>query len=234
MIDKIDHSQFAISRLVTQFKESPNLIGYIRSIISESDVIESELCDVLSLRTLDTATNAQLDVIGALVGQGRLLIDATAFSFFGFEGNPISASFGDINNPQLGGRFASIGESLTGFTELNDDDYRLFIRARIIRNFTAARPEDVINQIRFIFGDVLVVITEGVNASYQISLGILLSANQRVLIQNDLFLKPAGVQLSLVAEFDTANFFGFNGVPGAQGFGDINNPNVGGRFASLI
>jgi len=62
----------------------------------------------------------------------------------------------------------------------------------------------------------------------------LLSANQRVLIQNDLFLKPAGVQLSLVAEFDTANFFGFNGVPGAQGFGDINNPNVGGRFASLI
>jgi len=139
MTDKIDHAQLTISRLVTQFSESSNLIGYIRSIISESDVIESELCDVLSLRTLDTATNAQLDVIGALVGQGRLLIDATAFSFFGFEGNPISASFGDINNPQLGGRFASIGESLTGFTELNDDDYRLFIRARNQPGYFAQR-----------------------------------------------------------------------------------------------
>jgi len=234
MIDKIDHANLALSRLVTQFRESPNLIAYIRAIISESDTIESALCDVLDQRMLDTATNAQLDVIGALVGQGRLLIDATAFSFFGFQGNPISDSFGDINNPQIGGRFASIGEALTGFTELNDDDYRLFIRARIVRNTTQARPEDVIDQIRFIFGDVLVVITEGVNASYQISLGILLNANQRVLIQNDLFLKPAGVQFSIVAEFDTSDFFGFSGVAGAQGFGSINNANIGGTFAQLI
>jgi len=198
MTDKIDHAQLAISRLVTQFSESSNLIGYIRSIISESDVIESELCDVLSLRTLDTATNAQLDVIGIIVGQSRTLVDAGAFSFFGFAGNPVSRSFGDINNPVVGGRFRSVGEQTTGLTRLNDDDYRSFILARIIRNISNATPEDIIAQIRFVFGDVLVTLTEGNEASYEVSLDITLNANQQILIRNNLFLKPAGVQFTLV------------------------------------
>lgn len=49
MIDIINHRDLAESRLATQFKESPNLIAYIRALIRENDELESVFQDLLMI-----------------------------------------------------------------------------------------------------------------------------------------------------------------------------------------
>ena len=44
-MSSIDHNSLAISRLATQFKESTNLINYIRALLVEANNLEEVFCD---------------------------------------------------------------------------------------------------------------------------------------------------------------------------------------------
>ena len=90
-LNKLDHEAQAISRLLTQFREAPQLQGYIKALMSEANPIECALIDLLNLRSIDTATGAQLDVIGEIVGQPREVIDASILTFFGY-GDAVTCS----------------------------------------------------------------------------------------------------------------------------------------------
>jgi hypothetical protein len=83
-LSKLDHEAQAISRLLTQFREAPQLHGYIKALMSEANPIECAIIDTLAGRSLDTAVGAQLDVIGEIVGQPREVVDASTLTFFGY------------------------------------------------------------------------------------------------------------------------------------------------------
>jgi len=233
-MSQIDHKELAISRLVTQFRESTNLIEYIRALLVESNNLEEVFCDLLEKRWIDTAEGAQLDVLGAIVGQTREFIDAELFDYFGFSVNPISQSFGTINNIGVGGRFKYIDESTEGLRLLTDEEYRVFIRARIMRNSTSSTPENIISQIRFIFNSPLVLLIDG-DTEYSVNIGRRLGLNEKsILINTDVIAKTAGVRVNYVTEFNTGNFFGFLGIPGSKGFGSLSDPLSGGELGNLI
>lgn len=230
----INHDGLAVSRLATQYRESTNLISYIITLLTEANNLEQVFCDLLEQRWIDTAEGINLDIIGAIVGQSRIFINATSLEYFGFGLNPRSQSFGTLIDPGIGGRFKFIGEEIDGFRELIDEEYRLFIRARISRNSTSSTPEDIIAQIRFIFGPVLVLLTDG-DTEYTISIGRRLSLNEKVLLfENDIVPKTAGVKATYLSEFDSDDFFALGNVPGNGGFGSLTNPNQGGKLGNLI
>lgn len=234
MAEKINHKELAISRLATQFRESTNLISYIRALLIEADTLEQVFCDLLEKRWIDTAEGIQLDILGAIVGQTREFIDAEIFDYFGFDDNIQAQSFGSIEDASIGGRFRFISEVTTGIRQLSDDEYRLFIRARISRNTTSSTPEDIIAQIRYIFNSPLVLLVDG-DTFYEVSIGRKLSLNEKsILSDTDIIPKTAGVGVGYVTEFDTSDFFGFQGVPNSLGLGSINNANLGGKFGNLI
>lgn len=234
MVDKINHKELAESRLATQFKESTNLISYIRTLLLEADNLEQVFCDLLEKRWIETAEGAQLDILGSIVGQSREFIDAEIFEYFGFFDNPQAQSFGSVDNPSLGGRFKLVGEPTTGIRQLTDEEYRLFIKTRISRNSTSSTPEQIISQIRYIFDSPLVLFVDG-DTKYEISIGRRLGLNEKsILFDTDIIPKTAGVQATYVAEFDSNNFFGFQGVPNSLGLGSISNPSQGGKLGNLI
>lgn len=234
MSDIIDHKELAESRLATQFKESVNLINYIKVLLYEADTLEQVYRDILNKRWIDTAEGTNLDILGAIVGQFRELVDAEIFDYFGFYDNPQAQSFGTITDVGIGGRFRRINESSTGIRELNDDEYRKFIRARIVRNATRSTPENIISQLKFIFESPLVLFVDG-DTSYEVSIGRKLTLNEKsILADTDIIPKTAGVNASYVTEFDGENFFGFGGVPGSLGFGSVYNSSLGGKFGELM
>lgn len=234
MVDKIHHKELAISRLATQFRESTNLISYIRTLLLEADNLEQVFCDLLEKRWIDTAEGVQLDILGSIVGQSREFIDAEIFDYFGFFDNSQAQSFGTITNPSVGGRFRLVDEPTTGIRQLVDDEYRLFIKARIVRNSTSSTPEEIISQIRYIFDSPLVLFVDG-DTRYEVSIGRRLGLNEKsILVDTDIVPKTAGVLASYVTEFDSDNFFGFQGIPNSAGLGSLNNPSQGGKFGNLI
>ena len=234
MIDKINHKELAQSRLATQFRESLNLIAYIKVLLLEADNLESVFCDLLEKRWIDTAEGVNLDILGSIVGQSREFINAEIFEYFGFSDNSQAQSFGTLVDPGVGGRFRLVGEPTTGIRELSDEEYRKFIRSRISRNSTKSTPEEIISQIRFIFDSPLVLFVDG-NTTYEVSIGKKLSLNEKsILFDTDIIPKTAGVQASYVTEFNSSNFFGFQGVPNSLGLGSLINPGMGGQLGNLI
>lgn len=234
MADKINHEELAISRLATQFRESVNLIDNIKLLVSEDDLLESVICDVIEKRYLENATGVQLDIIGEIVGQTRELIESSGFDYFGFNTALDATSFTDYNDNSLGGRFRGFGEATTGVRILSDVEYRSFIRARIAKNMTRSTPEDIISQLAFIFEVPLVIFVDG-DTEYAVSIGKILSSNEKAILFNtDLIVKTAGVKANYVTMFDGSSYFGFQGVPDSDGMGTVDNTSLGGKFSTLI
>lgn len=190
---KIIHSDLVEERLASQFQESPNLIAYIKALTKVADELDCVFEDLHSVVDLDNATGAQLDLVGQLVGQPRAFvpnIDPATFTF------------------DIGPGF-DLGEFIIndGFTELSDEDYRKWIRARIVRNTNQITPEDIIANVRFVFGqDVEVFFIDG-ETQYIVNIGATLSLSDRYLIeQTDILPRTAGVNGVFGVSFDENSF----------------------------
>jgi hypothetical protein len=229
-IDKQRYLDVAKQRYTEQFKNKENFGKLVETWVGESLELQDVISDIDDIKYIDKASGKQLDNIGDIVGQPRLLIDADLIAFFGFQGISISKSFGDLNDVSAGGRWKSLGEYSTGNILLSDNEYRLFIRAKIIRNTTVATTEDVIDSIKFLFQADKVHLIEGeYPASYRVAVGSVLTQQQKNLIKYDyqdgvkrnLVVKPAGVRIDSFSEFNPDQFFGFQGVQGSSGYGDL-------------
>lgn len=66
-----DHAARALARLLWQYRDKTRLAGVLNASSAQIQELENALYELWSLRTLDAATGAQLDVIGKMVKQPR-------------------------------------------------------------------------------------------------------------------------------------------------------------------
>lgn len=234
----------ARERITVQFEGKDIIDRYLQLLIEEQGKIQQVLKDLMQKRSIDEATGAQLDIIGEIVGQPRELISADLFDFFGFQGALKAGSYGDVNSPSLGARWYDFGTPLAGNVLLDDKTYRLFIKAKILKNNTASTPEEFIAFVNFLFGtDITAYLAEG-TAEYTILFGRELTAFEQVLLNyvsnsqgypSRLIPKTVGVRVNF-GYFLANNYFGFQGAPGAKGYGNLVGSNVvgGGYYATLF
>lgn len=225
--------------LVTfQFENSPVFDKYLQLMGVGIEELKEVYRDLLELRSIDTAIGVQLDIIGKIVGQDRTLVDVNLLEFFGFEGEFQAGSFGDVYDPSVGAILYSMGEKTTGNIELNDDMYRLFIRARIAKNITRATPEDVMHFSNFIFNTEGSSVEDEGKGTFRLSIGRILTKTEAGLIRylnrtanydSGLFPKPIGVKMWF-SSFNYNQFFAFAGVPNAKGFGNLIYPTYDGEY----
>lgn len=233
MITPIDHKELAISRLVTQFRESANLINYIKTLLVEANTLEEVYQDLLTERWIDTAVGINLDILGLIVGQPRVLVDSSVLFYFGFDPDPGASSFGTISDPAVGGRFRSVDEPTTGNRRLTDTEYRGFIKARIIKNSITPTLPEMTSFFKFLFNTDQIIINDGA-MYYTVQIGRELNSNEiAFLLNTDIAPKVAAVGVGY-QQYDSDQAFGFRGVPTSLGFGSTNNPSIGGKFASII
>lgn len=66
-----DHVSLALSRLASQFKDSPKLNAMLSSLIAPANDVEGQLDDLANKRWIDTAEGLQLDGLGNIVVEPR-------------------------------------------------------------------------------------------------------------------------------------------------------------------
>lgn len=228
----------ARSRVTEQFKNKTVYDKYLQLLLSGKVELQNIIQDTMQLRSLDTAVGRQLDVIGEIVGRPRGLVTSEIFSYFGFEGAQQGESFSSTTDPTVGGQWYSIDAPYGISREPSDDEYRLILKAKIIKNRTLATPEDVISAYKFLFGASQVTIAELAPAEVRIGIGKILNNVERGLLfdlggAGQLLPKPAGVSYSY-SEFQAGRVFATDGFPGAVGTGDLNDPTQGGFLSNLI
>lgn len=221
------YEDIAKSRITSQFQDKTVVNKYIELLIDAFEDLQVVFKDLLQKRSIDEATGKQLDIIGEIVGQPREFIAVDLYSFFGFQGAPNAAAMGELGS-LLGGQFYSVGDPLGGNILLDDPTYRLFIKAKILKNTTASTPEQFISFINFIFGTTQTFLSEG-QAEYTVYFGRELSNFELTLLNyvsysqgypSRLIPKTVGVRINF-GTFIAGDYFGFEGAPGAKGFGDL-------------
>lgn len=193
-----DFLEEARKHVTTQFEDKPVFDKHLQLLINPHASIRDVFNDLLTKRTIDEARGDQLDIIGRIVGQPRETVVAALIDYFGFSPNLQAWAFGTVKNPAVGGRFRSLNENIQTIRKLTDQEYRLFIKAKIIKNVGKATAEDVINSVKFILPEVnFVYLTEG-EAEFSISVDRALSVTEALLItDSNIIPKPIGVALHL-------------------------------------
>lgn len=222
-----DYLATARTEVTEQFKNKIIFDKYLQLLIDQQEELQNVFKQLLQQRSIDEAVGAQLDIIGDIVGQPRELISVDLFDFFGFQGALKAGSFGDLNNASVGALMWDYGVPLAGNILLDDNTYRLFIKAKILKNNTASTPEEFISFISFLF-NTKIFLVEG-NAEYLVMFGRQLNTFERTLLNyvsysqgypSRLIPKTAGVRVNY-GEFQENKYFGFEGAPGALGFGEL-------------
>lgn len=228
----------ARARITDQFKGKPVMDKYLRLLIDGKGELQDVMEDVMTLRSIDTAVGVQLDVIGIIVGRPRGLVSAELFTYFGFEGATQGGSFGSITDPSVGAPWYSLNGPLQRSREPSDEEYRIILKSKIIKNRTLSRPEDVIQAYKFLFNAEQVQLDELGHATVRIGIGKILTATERGLLfgldgAGTLLPKTVGVEY-VYSEFQSDRVFATEGFPGGIGTGDLNDPTAGGILSNLI
>lgn len=228
----------ARERVTEQFKGKPVFDKYIRLLLSQGIELQEVMRDVMQLRSIDSAVGAQLDVIGEIVGRPRGLVTSDIFYYFGFDGQPQAGTFGSSTDSTVGSPWYSLGAPTGTSREPSDEEYRLILKAKIIKNRTLSRPEDVIEAYKFLFGAGRVTIEELTPGNVRIGIGKILSVVEKGLLfdlggAGALLPKTVGVNYTYT-EFASDRPFATEGFPNATGPGDLNIPESGGILSNLI
>lgn len=240
-----DYLQEMRDRVTFAFEDSPVFDKYLQLFNLEYEALQELFRQLMQERSIDTAQGKQLDIIGDIVGQPRELIDSDLLPYFGFEGAGVEQSYGDLYDDRVGGYYWDINTPLAGSVLLNDDQYRIFIKAKILKNVTRATPEDVINFISFVFGvkkiqitvdsgatQAVVIISDDLNLFERRLLKYFFTTNK---YKSYFVPKPLGVGFEFgVAPTD--DYFSYLGTPDGLGFGELIDDEVvgGGEYASLF
>lgn len=226
--------------ITTQFKDKDVFNRYLRIFKTECQELLGVLADLIQLRSIDTARGAQLDIIGRIVGQERIIINGDLFPFFGYQGVLISESFGTIYNKVIGGNWWSLGTKIGGDVTLSDEQYRLLIKAKIVKNNARGTNEDYIKFGNFVLdSQVEFQDDSGAFSQATVLVGRRLTLFEKALMSyvfegTDYALtyspKPLGVGID-VGIFDANGTLGFSGTPNAKGMISLSFPVDGGIFA---
>lgn len=214
-----DLDAIARSRVAEQYKESTRLLDTLSLFVAELTEVQAIAFETLAIWNLDDATGWSLDVIGRMVGLERPFLPAEIFGYFGYAPYATAESYGDEGVRETGGRYISVRGGEEGQVLMEDEDYRLHIRAQILRNKTSAKPEEVLEIIHTVIPDLPAteIVYLGL-ASVRLTFLRLLSTIERGLISGtELIPRPAGVS----ADYAEVEYppFGYAGSPDAAAYG---------------
>lgn len=230
-----DYLDVARSRVTEQFKDADIFDRYLQLILGGKIELQEVFRQLMQERSIDTATGKQLNIVGDIVGQPRELIDTALLTYFAYLGYPNAQSFGDLTNTAAGGPYRGVDDPLAGNTLLSDEQYRLFIKAKIIKNNTNATPNQILEFINFVFNSDQNQLVEEGDAAYTILVGKELSSFEKVLLTyvsyssgypSRFVPKPIGVRVNY-GTYVSGSAFAFQGVPSAKGYGDLDSGTFG-------
>ena len=188
---------------------------------------------------VDLAVGNQLDIIGKIVGIPRIVPFALEKIRFGFDGDDTARGFADLFDEDIeSAPFLDLFENEYTDFQLDDNDYRFFIKAKIAKNVVSAymTSDDRISiqdAIQLSFNG-LAYVTDNQDMTLTLYVSPSFDTQRLLLIKAlDLLPKPQGVRYKFIIGAGDG-IFGFDDDPQALGFGDLFDDTVGGTFASLI
>jgi len=227
--------------LIKQYWDKPNAQAEIELQAATWEPVRDILRQFGEEFDLDNAAGHRLDIIGKIVGISRIVPLVVPKVAFGFSGYVNARGFDDkflilTNRAPFRNKFERAYTNL----ELDDNDYRFFIRARIAVNngsgFMVSHTEiSVQNAVQTLFeGRAYVIDNEDMTLTLYVSPTYdLIRLN--AIVSSGLLPKPQGVRYDSAVLAEVGGTFGFADNVGALEWADrFDAAQVGGRFAERV
>jgi hypothetical protein len=120
--------------ITSEHNQQPNFMAIVALFTGAISDITNLIDSMPLLFDLDNALDAQLDVLGEWIGLSRAVGGILLIEFFGFSDDASSLGFGELTDPSVGGRFYELGESATSTAVLSNPEYRILLKAKILKN----------------------------------------------------------------------------------------------------
>lgn len=212
-----------INLLILQYSRSQKAIDTVTANANKYEELYNVINDFNDAFDIDTAVGAQLDIIGKIVGLSRVVNNVIPKVYFGFSGYSNTLGFGLAP-------FYRTTDAKFSTTELNDYDYKFFLKAKIAKNVVTAKMINsnlsIQDAISFMFG-----IDSYITDNKDMTMTLYIDENYPMrlityLIGLNLIPRPQGVDIKYVIII-AGKTFGFSNNPNSLGFGL-------GKFAKVL
>lgn len=142
-----------LDKIITQYRESPNLLFLIATYLRQLEMVHQSICELPEKFNLSDAEGDQLTLIGKRLGWGRChcvcsVQPVFGFSCDGYEENYPIAGFCDENVT-----WVNCGEFGFGDVCINDDElYRKFLKVRRYQIDSRYDLESLSKCVKILFG----------------------------------------------------------------------------------
>lgn len=183
-----------VALTTSQHRDKPNFQAFLRMITQP--LVDNQAL-LVAMRTstfdLDTAVGVQLDAVGLWVGIGRIVNVPITGVYFTWQ---------DIVADGWGrGFWKGPFDPATGIVSLDDDTYRIVIRAKILANSWDGTVQSLCAFWDWLFGAGVVKVTDNLDMTATLTYtAAALNAVQTSLLTNGAFFhKPGGVHFNYVS-----------------------------------
>lgn len=238
MLNLDEYVKSYVDLLIRQYRSKPNAkaeVELIAQTVGRTAAFISEFSEGFDV---DVATHDRLDKIGKIVGISRTIPNAFTPYRFSFSRDSDGGGFGSVFNESIGAPFASIFDAERTDLRLDDEDFRLFIKAKIALNNGAGYmvSDDYISM-----QDVIETLFNGrgyVIDNYDMTLTLFVPFDVpqdrlELILQLNLLPRSQTVRYSQIV-WGESDSFGFASDVGAKGFGSLTDPEQGGSLARLF
>lgn len=191
----IDHKEQAQSRVYAQYRNKPKTMDWIAINGDLGNEIELAYQDIAASYDIDNAGTNELDILGRIVLIGR-----------SFEAKVLTDAF-LFGAAQFGAAQFRPGSGV-GIQQLNNDVYRLLIKAKISKNTNDATLDSIINALDFIVETTGIKIDDPEDMSFSLIFDTLTQLENLVIRIFDIIPKPQGVRYSGFVDLSAVTQFG--------------------------
>jgi len=219
MADITDIIEYYVNTLIIQYHDKPKAQATIRLFAKEL-LANGIIFDIRDGYDLETAIGKQLDVLGKYAGVDRYYQGQDLTGYFAFtdyvETTPDAekrgfSNYSDFNTKD--GKWLIYDNALAISLSLNDDDYRILIKLKIIQNNSDHSHKSIDDSMFKFFGSSVRADSDG-NMTMYYFVPISKTEILKVAIQKDILPRPMCVRLNYLIE-EQDGFFGFTSYSGA-------------------
>lgn len=143
---------------------------------------------------VESANDPYLETLARWTGTPLIIPGAAQLEYFGFEDQENSLTFGETDDPKVGGYFRESGQSGVGGLIPKGELLRNLIQAKILKNKSTGNINETKDIIKLVLGHDLFVVKNNRNMTVTFKCHTLFNRTHRILVEL-FFPLPDGVEL---------------------------------------
>ena len=181
--------------VTSQHRQKTKFIESIRVAITPIVGCQNLLSKMSELHDLETATGNCLEQLALWTGTPLIIPGAAQLEYFGFIDQENAMTFGETDDPSIGGYFRESGQSGTGGLTPTGDFLRRLIKAKILKNKSTGNINETkpILELALNHSHFKVFDNRDMTVTFK-NLATQFTTMQKILVQM-FFPLPAGVEL---------------------------------------